>query len=157
MDRKSNIIRLKILVVILMCFCACSSKQKNTIDVGKKVLNKVDIHSLEMAQINKTNDKKIVFNYLISYQYSFREDVKEPNFIIIGDTVNFFFCSGGTACDYKYTLKLNIDTFEINEVCDPETMQKHKVLFCVFCKISGLKVGQYFVKTVEGIQKIKIK
>jgi WXXGXW repeat (2 copies) len=101
--------------------------------------------------------KQLNFNYKIDPTSSRMDQIKIPNYQVINDAVRFFFCSGGPASKFLYRLKQNSDTLGIEEYHGPGPLQKQKVLFCVLCTISGLKTGQYFVKTMDGVHQIDIK
>ena len=117
--------------------------------------------SQKRPTLRSSTVKKVVkalnFKYRIDPRYSQMDQIKVPNYQIVNDTVKFFFCSSGTASKFMYRLKQNSDTLGIEEYYGSGPLLKRKESFCVSCTISGLKTGQYSVKTVDGIQQIEIK
>ena len=109
-----------------------------------------------MSRVKKSV-KEVNFKYKIDIRYSQMDQIKIQNYQVVNDTVKFFFCSGGTPGKSKYRFKQNVNILEIEEYFEPEPLQTHKISFCVFCTISGLKTGQYVIKTTAGDQQIDIK
>jgi hypothetical protein len=108
------------------------------------------------TKLELKNNREIKFEYEFNNNYNQEDQYKIKNYEICRDTVKFYFCSGGGCCDYKYELKANKDTLEIVEIYDRNTRQLHKILFCVDCKILGLKAKEYFIKANGEFTKIKI-
>jgi WXXGXW repeat (2 copies) len=109
------------------------------------------------AMVARRQAKQVSFKFKIDPGISRMNQTKVPNYQVVNDTAKFFFCSGGIAGNYQYKLKQNSDTLKVEENYGPDPLQKHRVLFCVFCTLSGLKTGQYFLKTTDGLHQIDIK
>jgi hypothetical protein len=76
---------------------------------------------------------------------------------IVKNVVNVLFTRGGGACTYVCRLVKKEDTLDISTSCDPGSEQLHKRCVCVYCKLSGLKKGVYYLNYGEGYKKITIK
>jgi hypothetical protein len=118
---------IKYIVSIIVCFIACSTQQV-------------------------TIKKQVEFSYKIE-----NVNYRDSTYIFKNDTLKFYFCVDGVACDYKYRFNQILDTLEIIQDCDPATKKQHEVSFCVSCKISGLKTGTYYIKSNGSLKNVEIK
>lgn len=108
---------------------------KSHVGVSRQDSIKTD---LKFEYLVKTENCNTVFSQ-INNKYSIGRNV-----------IKVQFSGGGGACTNVYSLIQNGDTLNINGKCAPKSQMQHKRCFCVFCKISGLKKGVYYLNYYDG-------
>lgn len=135
------ILILVMLLLALIGLTACGSSQKTPQDDLKKKSN---------------SENGIEFVYSIQ-RGKVLIDNGPGNFVVDRDTLRFHICKNAVFCDYKYQINVDSNNLKIIENCDPMKMQKRSMSFCVFCRITGLKKGVYYLNYGSGIKNIIIK
>lgn len=112
----------------------------------------------DSVSMRDSNNNEVKFEYRVAQKQCDDAffDIKNTH-SIVKNTVKVQFIRGGTACTYVCRLIMKSDTLNISSACDPGSEQLHRRCICIFCKITGLKKGIYYLNYGEGYKKIKIK
>jgi hypothetical protein len=109
-------------------------------------------------QDSTKNEVKFEYQVVIKQCGDAFFDIKNKH-SIVKNTVRVQFSRIGGACTYVCSLTMNEDTLNIGSTCAPRSKMKHKGCFCIYCKITGLKKGVYYLNYYgsDGYKKITIK